>query len=54
MKLLGILIVCALAAGAASSNTCLIRDADVYPVTGAPDERRVTCWCWMERSPRLA
>lgn len=36
MKLPGILIVCALAAGAASSNSVLIRGADVYPVTSAP------------------
>ena len=33
MKLFAILIGCALAAGAAS-ETILIRDADVYPVTG--------------------
>jgi len=36
MKLLGILIGCALAAGAASNNTVLIRGADVYPVTSEP------------------
>ncbi len=34
MKLLGLLMGCALAAGAASNDTFLIRDADVYPVTG--------------------
>jgi imidazolonepropionase-like amidohydrolase len=36
MKLLGILIGCAVAAGAASNNTVLIRGADVYPVTSEP------------------
>jgi imidazolonepropionase-like amidohydrolase len=36
MRLLGILIGCALAAGAASNNTVLIRGVDVYPVTSAP------------------
>jgi imidazolonepropionase-like amidohydrolase len=36
MKLLGILIGCAMAAGAASNNTVLIRGADVYPVTSEP------------------
>lgn len=36
MRLPGILIGCALAAGAASNNAVLIRDADVYPVTSAP------------------
>jgi imidazolonepropionase-like amidohydrolase len=36
MKLLGILIGCGLAAGAASNNSVLIRGADVYPVTSAP------------------
>jgi len=36
MKPVGILIACALAAGAASNNTVLIRGADVYPVTSAP------------------
>jgi len=36
MRTLGILIGCALAAGAASNNTVLIRGADVYPVTSAP------------------
>jgi imidazolonepropionase-like amidohydrolase len=34
MKLLGLLAGCALMAGAASNDTFLIRDADVYPVTG--------------------
>ena len=34
MKLFGLLMGCALAAGAASNDTFLIRDADVYPVTG--------------------
>jgi len=36
MRLPGILIGCALAAGAASNNTVLIRGADVYPVTSEP------------------
>jgi len=36
MKALGILIGCAIAAAAASNETILIRNADVYPVTGAP------------------
>src|ERR1022692_4358335 len=36
MKLFGILIGCAWAACAASSDTVLIHNADVYPVTGAP------------------
>ena len=36
MRLLGILIGCALAAVAASNNTVLIRGVDVYPVTSAP------------------
>ena len=36
MKLLGILIGCAMAAGAASNNTVLIRNVDVYPVTSEP------------------
>jgi len=34
MKLAGLLMGCALAGGAASNDTFLIRDADVYPVTG--------------------
>ena len=34
MKLFGLLAGCALMAGAASNDTFLIRDADVYPVTG--------------------
>ena len=34
MKLFGLVLGCALAAGAASNDTFLIRDADVYPVTG--------------------
>jgi imidazolonepropionase-like amidohydrolase len=34
MKLLGILLGCALAAGAAGTEVILIRDADVYPVSG--------------------
>jgi imidazolonepropionase-like amidohydrolase len=34
MKLLGLLMGCALVAGAASNDAFLIRDADVYPVTG--------------------
>ena len=38
MRLPGILIVCALAAGAASNNTVLIRGADVYPVTSEPEK----------------
>jgi len=36
MKLLGILVGCAVAALAASNDTVLIHNADVYPVTGAP------------------
>jgi imidazolonepropionase-like amidohydrolase len=36
MKLLGVLIGCAVAAGAASNNSVLIRGADVYPVTSEP------------------
>ena len=36
MRLPGILMVCALAAGAATNNSVLIRGADVYPVTSAP------------------
>ena len=36
MKLLGVLISCAVEAGAASNNSVLIRGADVYPVTSAP------------------
>lgn len=36
MKLFGILISCAMAALAASGETVLIHNADVYPVTGAP------------------
>ena len=36
MRLLGILTACAALAGAASDDTFLIRDADVYPVTSAP------------------
>jgi imidazolonepropionase-like amidohydrolase len=36
MRPLGILIACALAAGAASNNSVLIRGTDVYPVTSAP------------------
>ena len=35
MKSLGILIGCAIAAWAASNDTFVIRNADVYPVTGA-------------------
>jgi len=34
MKTLGLLLGCVLAAGAASNQTFLIRNADVYPVTG--------------------
>ncbi|MGO9261683.1 MAG: amidohydrolase family protein [Bryobacteraceae bacterium] len=36
MKLAAILFGCVAAAGAASNETILIRNADVYPVTGAP------------------
>ncbi|HLK69230.1 MAG TPA: amidohydrolase family protein [Bryobacteraceae bacterium] len=36
MKLLGILAGCAILAAAASNDPVLIRNADVYPVTGAP------------------
>ena len=36
MRPLGMLIGCALAAGAASNNSVLIRGADIYPVTSAP------------------
>ena len=36
MRFLGILMGCALAAGAASNDTILIRNADIYPVTSAP------------------
>ncbi|HKE29888.1 MAG TPA: amidohydrolase family protein [Bryobacteraceae bacterium] len=36
MRLLGIFAACAVLAGAASNDTFLIRDADVYPVTSAP------------------
>src|ERR1039457_1187675 len=36
MKRFGILIGCAMAAFAASGDTVLIHNADVYPVTGAP------------------
>jgi imidazolonepropionase-like amidohydrolase len=36
MRLFGILIGCAMAAFAASGETVLIHNADVYPVTGAP------------------
>ncbi|HUK15503.1 MAG TPA: amidohydrolase family protein [Bryobacteraceae bacterium] len=38
MRLLGILTVCAALAGAASNDTFLIKDADVYPVTSAPQK----------------
>ena len=38
MRLFGILLACAAMAGAASNDTFLIRDADVYPVTGAPQK----------------
>lgn len=36
MKIIGILIACAVAASAAANDTFLIRNVDVYPVTGAP------------------
>ena len=36
MKRLGLLMACAVAVFAASGETVLIRNADVYPVTGAP------------------
>jgi len=36
MKLLGILIGCAIAAGAASNDSVLIRGADIYPVSSEP------------------
>ncbi|MBZ5724581.1 MAG: amidohydrolase family protein [Acidobacteriia bacterium] len=35
MRLLAVMMGCAMAAGAASSDTVLIRDVDVYPVSGA-------------------
>ena len=36
MRPLGMLIGCALVAGAASNDSVLIRGADIYPVTSAP------------------
>jgi imidazolonepropionase-like amidohydrolase len=38
MRLFGIFLACAAWAGAAASDTFLIRGADVYPVTGAPQK----------------
>jgi imidazolonepropionase-like amidohydrolase len=38
MRLLGIFVASAALAGAASNDTFLIRDADVYPVTSAPQK----------------
>lgn len=38
MRLFGIVLACAAMAAAASNDTFLIRDADVYPVTGAPQK----------------
>src|ERR1017187_6689162 len=36
MRRIGILMVCAFAASAAANDTLLIRNVDVYPVSGAP------------------
>ncbi len=48
-----LVVLCAAAFGAAN-DTFLIRNADVYPVTGAPMQGQCRCWSRTARSPTSA